>query len=111
MEDYLLRFNTNLENYGFNNGNFSQRMYLMNLMLFESGEKVGDVDFSTFTVKDLKDVIGDLLEYQSDETSDPDCDGECINMGNPLYELNVLAGINRDVLKIKPQRTKIRRFY
>ena len=108
----LQRFNANVDEYALGEqNNFSQRMYLLNLMQFGSAEKLRDVDFTKFTVLDLKETINDLIDYRPEEVSEPDYDGECMNLGNPLYEINALAGINKEIQKLKPKREKIRRFF
>ncbi|OIJ11483.1 hypothetical protein BKP35_12125 [Anaerobacillus arseniciselenatis] len=88
---------------------YSKRMYLIEMMLYGSSEKVGDVDFSTFTVSELKKTIDDILEYESDEITDYDFE-DARNIGNPIYELNSLAGLTNNILAVKPQQKKKRRF-
>jgi hypothetical protein len=108
--DFLQRFNEQIATTTDQGAQYSQRMYLIELMLFGNAEKIGDVDFSTFTFSDLKDTIDDILEYESDETADP-IYGEGANIGNPIYEINSLAGLSKEILAIEPQRKKIRRFF
>ncbi|MEQ2527640.1 hypothetical protein WMO40_13090 [Bacillaceae bacterium CLA-AA-H227] len=108
----LQRFNANVDEYALGEqSTLNQRMYLLNIMQFGTAEKLKDVDFSSFSASEVKSVIDDLFEYQSDEVSDPQYDGECINLGNPLYEINALAGINQAIIKLKPKRDRIRRFF
>ena len=95
------------ENYGHS---FKQRMYLIELMLYGDAEKLGDVDFTSFTVGELKDTLDDIMSYESDEIHGYET-SETINVGNPLLEINRLAGIQNDILKIKPLRMKRRRFF
>lgn len=90
--------------------NFSKRMYLIEMMLYGYAEKLGEVDFSTFTASDLRTTINDIMGYESDEISDHDF-GEDRNLGNPIYELNSLAGLTKEVLSIKPLQKKKRRFF
>jgi hypothetical protein len=108
--DVLQRFNEQATVHTFEGNKFNKRMYLIELMQFSSAEKLGDVDFSRFTVSDLKDTFNDILEYESDEVQDP-CYGWGANIGNPIYEINILAGLTSEVLSVKPQRTKKRRFF
>ncbi|RTR26597.1 hypothetical protein EKG37_21245 [Robertmurraya yapensis] len=108
----LQRFNANVDEYALGEQNtLNQRMYLLSIMQFGTAEKLKDVDFSSFSASDVIDVIEDLFEYQSDEGIDPEYDGECINLGNSLYEINALAGINKEIIKLKPKRDRIRRFF
>jgi hypothetical protein len=109
--DFLQRFNEEVDKVALRDGTlFTMRMYLINLMCYSSAKKLKDVDFSTFTVSDLKDSFEVIFEYESDEYDDPSY-GECRNIGNPIYELNSLAGFIQGVLAIKPQLEKIRRFF
>lgn len=105
----LQRFNESISSDLLNeNSNYSQRMYLIDVMFYSDAKKLGDVDFSTFSASDLKDTIDDILQYESDESSDFMEEGT--NMGNPIYEINSLAGITKNILDIQPQQKKKRRF-
>lgn len=108
--DYLQRFNEQIADFSDIGTNYSQRMYLIEMMLFSYAEKLRDVDFSTFTVSDLKAAIEDIIEYQTDEYDEPYA-FESQNIGNPIYEINSLAGLSKQVLSIKPLRKKKRRFF
>lgn len=108
--DYLQRFNEQITNLSDQGEHFSQRMYLIEMMLFGNAKKLGEVDFTTFTLTELKDTVDDILGYESDETSDP-VFGEGANIGNPIYEINSLAGLTKEILAIEPQRKKKRRFF
>lgn len=108
--DFLQRFNEQTANIGDQGTLYSQRMYLIEMMLFGNAKKLKDVDFSSFTLSELKNTIDDILEYESDETADP-IYGEAANIGNPIYEINSLAGLTKEILAIEPQRKKIRRFF
>jgi len=88
---------------------FRQRMYLIELMLYRDAEKLGDIDFTSFTVGELKDALDDIMNYESDEIHDYEA-SETINVGNPLLEINRLAGIWQEVSNIKPIRKKRRKF-
>ncbi len=107
--DFLHRFNEHLGTYD-RGAAFSQRMYLIDLLLFSEAQKIGDVDFSTFTVTDLKNAMDDICSYESDEMADPHY-GDGANFDNPIYEINLLAGLKKEVVALKPERKKIRRFF
>ncbi|EFV74965.1 hypothetical protein [Cytobacillus pseudoceanisediminis] len=108
--EYLQRVNDQIASISGQEETYSQRMYLIELMFYGHAKKLKDVDFSTFTLSELRDAATDILEYEPDETADP-VYGEGANIGNPIYEINSLAGITKEVLSLEPKRVKKRRFF
>ncbi|MGY3716099.1 hypothetical protein ACWE42_11305 [Sutcliffiella cohnii] len=111
MMDFLQRFNKQISTRPSMSSNYSQRIYLIDLMLYSEAQTLKDVDFSSFTLDELKNAMDDILDYHPDETLDSYYDKEDRNMDNPIYEINALQGMIRDISKLKPLRRKNRRFF
>lgn len=108
---YLQRFEENVAHRTLSNKTrYEKRMVLLNEVMYGESKEIGEVDFSAFTVGDFEDAINDMVEYEPDELIESTMD-QCVNLGNPIYEINCLAGIVKDVTLLKPQNRKRRTFF
>ena len=86
----------------------TRKIRLISLMLYDK-EKVGEVDFDSFTLDDLVLAREEIIDYNSDEFDEGQVDF-FPNAENGLYHVNRLAHIFKKVKSIQSIRKK-RRFF
>jgi hypothetical protein len=115
-----IRFNAaifahSLEGYGLRDDkakSLESLLSIIELVCYSDITKVGEVDFKSLNLGVLKQAFEELMEYQSEENGEDDCD--LYNEGQTIVEINRLAGMFNHINDLRPvyvYKKQQRRFF
>ncbi|PPA84174.1 hypothetical protein C4A76_18230 [Brevibacillus laterosporus] len=85
-----------------------RQLQVIDLICYSTNYQITNVDMSLFTQEDVKEVIEQLMYYESDEAIDEEYQN--IDDTNILTEINKLAGVFNLINSLNPAKNRRKKF-